>query len=293
MSNESTRRNFVKVAGGATVLALAGCTGGGDNGNDSNNTSDGGNGGGNMTDGGNGNGTMDGATTFTVRIENTAPTDFYPGAATGGAIWITPGAYAVHTGENPIFTQGEEASIGLEALAEAGPPMGFEGEDGLVDELPGKSNVISAGAYGPSATVADPNDPMGEVPGAPPIAPEGAFEFDIEAEPGQRLSFASMYVPSNDVFISPQGGIELFSDGSPVDGDATDSVMLWDAGTEVNGSPATDPTGAPRQGMNGGAMAGATEGVVHPLSNINDGFSYASASDIISVTAMMISLALA
>ena len=35
--------------------------------------------------------------------------------------------------------------------------------------------------------------------------------------------------------------------------------------------------------MNGGAMAGATEGVVHPLSNINDAFEYASASDVISV----------
>jgi hypothetical protein len=229
--------------------------------------------------------TPEGGNTFTVRIENTAPTDFYPSeAATGGAVWVTPGAYAVHTGSNPIFTQGETASIGLEALAEAGPPTGFEGEDGLVDELPGADNVVSAGAYAPPDTVADPNDPMGEVPGAPPIAPGGAFEFDIEAKPGQRLSFASMYVPSNDVFISPDEGIELFEDGEPVSGDATDGISLWDAGTEVNGSPVSDPTGAPRQGNNGGAMAGAREGVVHPLDAINDAFEYADASDVLGVT---------
>jgi hypothetical protein len=289
MDDSSTRRNFLRVAGGSTVVALAGCLGGGDSDDGGNNSQDGGNGmddGGNNTDDG-GNGMDDGPVTFTVRIENTAPTDFYSSeAATGGQIWLTPGAWAVHTGENPIFTTGEPASIGLEALAEAGPPTGFEGEPGLVDELPDADGVVSSGAYTPENTVADPNDPMGEVPGAPPIAPGGAFEFDIEAEPGQRLSFASMYVPSNDIFVSPASGIDPFDDDdNPVEGDVTDDVALFDAGTEVNGSPVSDPTGAPRQGNNGGPAAGATEGVVHPLSEVSDGFDYLGADEFVSVTA--------
>jgi hypothetical protein len=305
MVDSSTRRNFLRVAGGSTVLALAGCIGGSDDDDSGSNGGENGmdnggengmdNGGENGMDNGDENGMdngdengMDGGpTVFTVRIENTAPADFYASeAATGGAIWVTPGAWAVHTGENPIFASGEPASIGLEALAEAGPPTGFADEPGLVDELSGADGVVSSGSYTPADTVADPNDPMGEVPGAPPIAPGGAFEFDIEAEPGQRLSFASMYVPSNDLFLSPASGIDPFdADGNPVDGDVTDDVALFDAGTEVNGSPVSDPTSAPRQGNNGGAMAGATEGVVHPLDAISDGFDYASADDVVSVTA--------
>jgi hypothetical protein len=230
--------------------------------------------------------TPEGNGTFTIRLANTAPTDFYPDdAATGGEIWLTPGAWAVHTGENPIFTQGEAASIGLEALAEAGPPVGFEGEPGLVDELPDADGVISAGAYTPADTVEDPNDPMGGVPGAPPVAPGGAFEFQVEAQPGQRLSVASMYVPSNDVFVSPATGLALYDDsGNPVDGELTGDLGLWDAGTEVNGSPVSDPTGAPRQANNGGPGAGATEGVVHPVGMTNDAFEYADPGDVLRVT---------
>ena len=45
-----------------------------------------------------------------------------------------------------------------------------------------------------------------------------------------------MFVPSNDFFYAPgQSGIALFNhDGSPVTGDVTDQIRLWDAGTEAN-----------------------------------------------------------
>ena len=278
MVESSTRRSFLRVAGGSTVVALAGCLGGDDGDSADEN--------GNTTNNGENGNTDTAPVSFTVRVENTAPTDFYSSdAATGGQIWLTPGAWAVHTGENPIFTEGEPASVGLEALAEAGPPTGFEGEPGLVEELPSRDRVVSSGAYAPPNTVADPNDPMGEVPGAPPIAPGGAFEFEVAAAPGQRLSFASMYVPSNDLFVSPVSGIEPFDGEEPVEGGVTDDVALWDAGTELNGSPVSNPTGAPRQGNNGGPAAGPTEGVVQPASAINDGFEYASAEDVVSVSA--------
>jgi hypothetical protein len=81
---------------------------------------------------------------------------------------------------------------------------------------------------------------MGEVPGAPPIAPGGAFEISFEAVPSDRLSFASMYVPSNDLFLSPRPAIQLYEDGEPVSGDVTETIGLFDAGTELNGEPGVD-----------------------------------------------------
>lgn len=236
------------------------------------------------TDDGMDDGMGDTAATFTVRIENVAATDFYPSdSSTGGQVWVTPGAYAVHTESNPVSTEGESASIGLEAQAEAGPPTGFEGQPGLVDELGDSTNVVTAGAFTPENTVADPNDPTGEVPGAPPIAPGGAYEFEVEATQGQHLSFATMFVPSNDLFFAPGSeGIALWEGGEPVSGDVTDEITLWDAGTETNQEPGFGPDQAPAQS---GPDQGDDEGgVVRPISTVDDGFDYPSVSDTIQVT---------
>jgi hypothetical protein len=282
MSPQSTRRRFIAVASSSAAVGLAGCLGGGDDNSSADNTGSAGEDSSSTDIGADVD--ADGETTFLIRIENVAPTDFYGSdTATGGQVWLTPGAYAVHEGENPIFSTGEPASVGLEALAEAGPPTGFEGDPGLVDELPNATGVSSVGAFTPANTVEDPNDPMGEVPGAPPIAPGGAYEFEIQAAPGDRLSFASMYVPSNDLFVSPDPAIRLFEEGEPVSGDVTDTVGLFDAGTELNGEPGIDTAGAPLQGQNGGATVGPTEGVVHPADRVNDGFRYAQPSDIVNV----------
>ena len=268
MSDNRTRRTFLKLSSSAAVVGLAGCSGGESE---------------ESTEEMMGTEEMMAATTFTVRIENVAPTDFYGSeTSTGGAIWITPGAYAVHTDENPVFTAGESASIGLEALAEAGPPTGFEGETGLVSELEAADTVAHAGAYTPENTVADPNDPMGEVPGAPPIAPEGAFEFEVEAEPGQHLSFASMFVPSNDLFFSPETAIPLFEDGTPVEGDVTENVELWDAGTEPNQEPGVGTDQAPAQ--DSPDQGDDEDGVVSLLSDVDDGYDYPEAAEAIRVT---------
>jgi hypothetical protein len=184
-----------------------------------------------------------------------------------------------------LFTEGEAASVGLEALAEAGPPTGFENEPGLLGELQqqaGSMGVVAAGAYTPDDTVADPADPMGEVPGAPPIAPGGAFEFDIEAAPGHRLSFASMFVPSNDVFVAPASGVEPWPDGDdPVDGDVTEHVDLWDVGTEPNAPPGEGPDQAPAQNT---PTQGADEnGVARRLADVDDGHDYPAAGDVVRV----------
>lgn len=278
MSPRSSRRRFMTVAGSAATLSLAGCLGDQDSDDSANET-------GTDTTGEPGASSSETETTFVVRIENVAPMDVYGAdTVTGGQVWITSGAYAVHRGENPIFSVGEPASIGLEAVAEAGPPAGFEGEPGLLDELPDATNVSEVGAFTPDNTTKDPNDPMGEVPGAPPIAPGGAFEFEVQATSGDRLSFATMYVPSNDLFVSPEPAIELFDENGPVAGEVTDSVSLFDAGTELNGQPGVDPAGAPLQGQNGGPTAGPTQGVVHPYDRVNDGYRYADPTDFVEVS---------
>ncbi len=283
MSDSSTRRQFIAATGSAAALALAGCSGDSGSGSPTDTAE-------NMTEAGTMSGQMTesgsmASTNVTVRIENVAPSDFYGADShTGGGIWITPGAYAVHSGDNPIYTEGEPASIGLEALAEAGPPTGFEGKPGLVDELSEIGGVAHSGAYTPADTVADPNDPMGEVPGAPPIAPGGAFEFDIGAAPGQKLSFASMFVPSNDVFFAPDtDGIALWPEsGEPVDADVTDSVALWDAGTEPSGQPGRGPDQAPAQ--DSATQGGDQGGVVRRLGAVGDGYSYPDVRNAIRVT---------
>lgn len=75
------------------------------------------------------------------------------------------------------------------------------------------------------------------------------YHFDFAAAPGMYLSFATMFVHSNDYFYAPDGrGIALYdADGTPVEGDLTDQIMLWDAGTEANQEPGSGVDQAPRQ----------------------------------------------
>ena len=71
------------------------------------------------------------------------------------------------------------------------------------------------------------NTPVGA--GSPaPILPGEAYEFSFSAAPGSKLSFATMFVQSNDFFYAPDGdGIELFdTNGMPITGDVTSQVML-------------------------------------------------------------------
>ena len=89
-----------------------------------------------------------------------------------------------------------------------------------------------------------------------------------------------MFVQSNDLYYAPDGaGIVLFNaDGTPITGDITSQVGLWDAGTEINQAPGFGPDQAPRQA---GANAGAAEnGIVQPVA---DGFIYPATNETITV----------
>ncbi len=125
------------------------------------------------------------------------------------------------------------------------------------------------------------NTPVGAMdPGG--AGPGDMYRFSFQAGPGNRLSFATMYVKSNDLFYAPSGeGIELFSGGVALTGDITPMIMLYDAGTEVNEEPGTGPN----QPLNGGGGVGDAEnGTVRDIMDVMDGFTYPAVSDNIQVT---------
>jgi hypothetical protein len=78
---------------------------------------------------------------------------------------------------------------------------------------------------------------------------ERTDSFTIAAQPGDLLSFATMFGQSNDCFYGPKGGaIALFDqNGRPLMGDHAVEVVLYDAGTEVNQAPGVGPDQGPRQ----------------------------------------------
>lgn len=76
--------------------------------------------------------------------------------------------------------------------------------------------------------------------GTPPvILPGQSVSFSFSASKNQRLSFATMYGWSNDLFFAPANpGIQLYKeDGTPITGDVSSQIKLWDNGTRVNQAP--------------------------------------------------------
>jgi hypothetical protein len=199
-------------------------------------------------------------TSFLVHIENVG--DEMMGLTTPFA----PGVWVVHTASDPLFTAGQtDRGDGLEALAEDGDPSA------LAAAVANQAGVSASGVF---------NTPVGATePG--PLPPGGAYEFTVVAMPGDMLSFATMFVQSNDLFYAPDGsGIALFnSDGTPESGDVTGQIQLWDAGTEVNQEPGAGPDQAPRQA---GPNTGPDEGGVVQV--VSDEFSYPDTSATIQVT---------
>ena len=169
----------------------------------------------------------------------------------GGPSPLSPGVFVVHDGGKPLFTQG----------ALAGPALERQAEDGDPSQL-----AMGAGTIF--------NTPVGDAsPG--PATPGKYFSFSFEAAPGDRLSFSSMYGQSNDCFYAPaDAGMPLFDGQTPVTGDVTNRIYLWDAGTEINEPPGLGPNQAPRQGA---PDTGPAESVGVDLVSHRDTYSYGSA----------------
>jgi hypothetical protein len=179
---------------------------------------------------------------------------------------FAPGVWVVHTTADSLFTAGQaDRGVGLEALAEDGDPSN------LAAAVANQAGVAASGVF---------NTPVGES-GPGPLLPGNAYEFTFTAAPGDYLSFATMFVQSNDLFYAPDGtGIALFkADGTPITSDITNQITLWDAGTEVNQEPGFGPDQAPRQA---GPNTGEDENGVVQL--VSDGFTYPVTTDLIRVT---------
>lgn len=177
---------------------------------------------------------------------------------------IAPGVYATHSGGPLLFRAGEAASAGLESMAEDGHPMT------LATEVEAAGGFLDAGVFAV---------PVG-ADGPAPVGPGQAYEFEVIATPGDHLSFVTMFVQSNDLFYAPPAeGIDLFPNGVALEGDITDQIMLWDAGTEVNEKPGLGVYQAPRQpGPDSGP---AEDGLVNILDPC---FTYPDLSDVLRVT---------
>lgn len=118
---------------------------------------------------------------------------------------------------------------------------------------------------------------------AQPATPGNAFVFSFNAGKGQRLSFVTMFGRSNDLFFAPDGkGIELYSGDTPLSGDITSMIKLWDTGTEVNEAPGMGMFQANTQAA---PDTGPDESVpVTEIGNVNDGFTYPTVASVIKVT---------
>ncbi len=125
------------------------------------------------------------------------------------------------------------------------------------------------------------NTPTGSA-GPAAAGPGMAYEFEVGAAPGDHLSFATMFVHSNDVFLAPSGlGIAFYSPmGMPISGDVTDQVHLWDAGTEMNQEPGLGMDQPPSQS---GADTGMADAMM-TVRQVDDGFIYPMASSVVAVT---------
>lgn len=150
---------------------------------------------------------------------------------------FAPGLAYVFPGDemDPLFTQGEAvvAESGLESLAEDGSAAT------AITYLTG----LGYGAYAA--------DQMA------PVHPGEVMTFTITATPGDKFSFATMFIQSNDWFFSfNNNGVELFNeDGTPKSGvDYSVQSYLYDAGTEEDEEIGSGVNQAPRQsGANTGA----------------------------------------
>ncbi len=190
------------------------------------------------------------STTFTVTITNTSE-----GADLETP--IAPGAFIVHTSMETLFGEGiADRGEGLESLAEDGNPST------LVTSLGALPTVSTASTFAIPDAATEPG----------PALPGSSYSFTFEAVHGDYLSFATMFVQSNDWFLAPSpNGISLFTDDTPLQGDITALVSLWDAGTEVDETPGQGENQAPRQeapntGDSQGAAIAAVDGYAGTIS---------------------------
>lgn len=170
------------------------------------------------------------------------------GGVTGLTVPLSPGIFVVHdSGTQPIYqSDTPDLDEGLEEIAEDGEPAT------LVSSLSSKTGVNLVRAF---------DTPEG-ANSSGPIGPGAKYEISFTASEGENLSFASMFVQSNDWFYAfGPNGIPLFQSGQAIEGNFTSQVSLYDAGTEVNEYPGAGLSQVIRQ-------AALNTGEVDPNTNV-------------------------
>ena len=208
---------------------------------------------------------VDDVVTFRVRIQNISADNDLP-------TLFAPGVWVLHSEAGPLFASGEkDRGEGLEALAEDGEPTK------LAAAL--RAQGLHAGIFNTPVCA----DTPGPLPSRDTVEFGNTYEFEVVASPeAPYLSFATMLVHSNDLFLAPpEKGIALFNVNGAAIGvqEVTAELLLWDAGTEANEEPGVGTNQAPRQpaANTGPADEMAT---VRP---VDDGFSYPSVADLVRV----------
>ena len=201
---------------------------------------------------------------FRVRIQNVSPEGDVP-------TLFAPGVWVLHSEAGPLFTTGEEdRDEGLEALAEDGDPTA------LAASLLAKG--LTSGNFDTPVCADSPR----------PLQSREFYEFEMTASPETPyLSFATMLVQSNDLFLAPvENGIALFDEDGKAIGlqNVTHELLLWDAGTEANEEPGTGPNQAPRQSV---ANTGPSDenATVRP---VNDESEYPDIADLLRVYIVLV-----
>jgi hypothetical protein len=112
---------------------------------------------------------------------------------------------------------------------------------------------------------------------SPLIMPGESVSFQFAAAKGQALTFATMYGWSNDLFFAPTNpGIKVYQDnGTPIEGDVSSQIRLWDNGTRVNQMPGAS--------VSHPGTASAAQNVTEVNGTDAQGNSYAAASSLMKV----------
>lgn len=192
--------------------------------------------------------------TFELRITNVA-TGPIEGPAGPYDAMFSPG-WARLDPSDPVFRVGAPAGPRLRAIAERGDASQFASTPGF--GFPEGIEVTYESA---------------------PLTAGEVYAVRFEAREGDVLSFASMFIPTNDIFLGAEG-IPLFDDtGAPRVGDVTSATALYDAGTEENEPPGYGP-GQPM----GGEPGTPEDGVVTLVDGVDTrGHTYPSPSALVRV----------
>ncbi len=209
------------------------------------------------------------ATTFTVTVENLSNAKTLGTSAGRVPAPISPGAWAVYSGANPLFAFGARADEGTERIAEDGDTTA------KAAALKQVARVKESGVF------SNPGGPLG-----PALEPGASATFQVSASAGDRLQFEAMFVQSNDYFYAlGNDGLALFDPkGKPVSGNVTRYVTIWDAGTEVDEEPGNGTHAKPNQAPDATDVGPGTTEPVTPYNLTGDPWVLPRTAKLIRVT---------